>query len=310
MRKIFFKAKIDTVNPDTLYRSANSHHKKLVYSWDLSEMSINPKDFLFCRVRACSADVPNKNADCFPYDELKKAYPSFTGKGVYQDHKTDSVDDMRGLILDSVFREYDKEIDGGNAWVELLIAIDKSYEDLCRKVSNGSITDVSMGCSVLEGVCSICGNKCRGKMDDYGNVIDMCDHIKFYKGDTFSNKLVYEDCYGVDFLEISMVTDGADSQALILDKNIKFSSEIPVNISPYVTDNLSLKKVANLNSLDVLISDLSDTESQKYFIACTIVNPKDYFTLFSSLQGLTVKQAKNKLLSLSKERSQHINNLI
>lgn len=299
MRKVQVSAKLEYVPTNFNNRTASRTSTRMVYSWDLANMPIDPEDFLFCRVRACSADVPNRNADAFPYDELKQAYPTFINQGVYQDHKTDSVDDMRGIILDAVWKEADQSLEGGSAWVELLIAIDKGYEDLCRKVMKGAITDVSMGCSVQEGHCSICGNVCRGATDSFGNVTDMCDHIKYNKGETYNGKLVYENCYGVNFLEISAVTDGADTEALILDKNIQIEAVAPdhIKLKSAKPQQGNLRKVANTENTheDTLVKDLPTDVCENVFNACKKAS-LNYWTLFSAVQEFTFKQAKHHIL--------------
>src|SRR3982751_2063560 len=104
-RQIIFSGKVLSIEkPQHSLRLAGS--QRMVYQFDLVHMpKIKAEDYIFCRVRACTADVPNRNGDCFPYDELKKSYVSFIGKGVYTDHNADSVNDMKGIILDAVFKE-------------------------------------------------------------------------------------------------------------------------------------------------------------------------------------------------------------
>lgn len=315
MRKIEFSGKISKVErPSYQYRVANSGTQKMVYSFDLKHMpKIDPNDYVFCRVRACSADVPNRNGDCFPYDELKKSYVTFLGRGVYQDHKADSVSDMRGLILDAAWKE-DAE---HGAWVELLLAVDKSYEDLCRKILKGQITDVSMGCMVREGICSVCGNVCRGEVDDWGND-DICEHIARFKGREFNGQPVYEMCRGVDFIEISFVTDGADVEAVVLDNNIVPTEELPETVAQYLsTANLPQKdrRVAShqiaeeCSYANTLVRELPEQYSQLIFDMCTKASPENYWNEFGSIQEYTLRRAVYHLKQLGATRVLDINTM-
>ncbi len=78
------------------------------------------------------------------------------------------------------------------------------YPDIARNIRTGVIHDVSMGASVEWGVCSICGNKAYTERD-------YCEHLKKYKGKIYpeSGKKAYEKNYGVKFIELSCVGDGA-----------------------------------------------------------------------------------------------------
>lgn len=264
MRKIEINSRIQVIPQNFFHRVAKSG--KVVFEYEAMHLPvIKMDDYLFCRVRACSADVPNKNGDTFPYDELKATYHTFINKGVYCDHQTDSVNDMRGRIFDAVFKENEDQ-----AWVELLIGIDKTWTDLCNKVKTGQITDVSMGCYVKEGICSVCGNCCKGETDEYGEVIDMCDHVRLYKNQYFEGELVHEECSGVEFIEISLVTDGADPQAIFLDVDIHVHSELPNNVVKMFNDpqvakefKSTFKKVASTNP-DCFYLPIYDLPEQVY----------------------------------------------
>lgn len=147
----------------------------------------------------------NDNGDFFSYEELKRTYKTFIGKAAFVDHQNENVEEARGIILDSIWNERGK-------FVELLIAVDKkAFPELCRGIEMGYITDVSMGCRCEKSVCSICGNE--AVMEE-----DFCEHILGSKGREIDNKPVFEDNLGIEFFEISFVSQGADKQAKILEK--------------------------------------------------------------------------------------------
>lgn len=137
----------------------------------------------------------NSNGDIFPEEELLKAYKNWVGKPLCVDHKSNSVDAIRGVILDTY---YDRALKR----VIALCALDKvTYPDLARKVSTGYSTCVSMGTAVGKAICSDCGNVARTEGD-------FCSHMKT------------RSCYGeincdLQPIELSIVVNGADPAAKI-----------------------------------------------------------------------------------------------
>src|ERR1700722_6978 len=137
----------------------------------------------------------NSNGDIFPEEELLRAYKNWVGKPLCVDHKSNSVDAIRGVILDTYYDRAMKR-------VIALCALDKvTYPDLARKVSTGYSTCVSMGTAVGKAICSDCGNVARVEQD-------FCSHMKS------------RSCYGeincdLQPIELSIVVNGADPQAKI-----------------------------------------------------------------------------------------------
>lgn len=163
-------------------------------------------DMYYVKVRAVTAGVPNNNGDYFSEDELRNAYKSFEGRGVFVNHESDNVEAARGKILSADLIEKDPN----DIHVVLALAIDqKAFPQLVNAIKKGYVTDVSMGATVAYSLCSICGNKAT-------NEAEYCHHVKYFKGSSFQGKPVYEDNKGVNFFEISAVTNGADRTAKIL----------------------------------------------------------------------------------------------
>lgn len=137
----------------------------------------------------------NSNADIFPEEELIKAHKKWIGRPLCLDHKSSSVDMIRGVIVDTYYDYKCKR-------VVALCALDKvNYPDLARKVSTGYATSVSMGTAVGKAICSDCGKVARVEAD-------FCDHMR--------NK----SCYGeinvnLSPIELSIVVNGADPNAKI-----------------------------------------------------------------------------------------------
>src|SRR5574338_274251 len=140
----------------------------------------------------------NSNGDIFPEAELTKAYKKWKHKPLCVDHKSSSVDHVRGFIVDTY---YDRNLKR----VIALCALDKAgFPQLARQISTGVSNCVSMGTAVGRAICYDCGRVARAEQD-------FCNHMK--------NKT----CYGeinVDLnpIELSIVVNGADPRANI--KNI------------------------------------------------------------------------------------------
>ncbi len=110
--------------------------KPITANWD-----INPKTGSWKWVCSDNSIRPykNNNGDIFPESELRKAYRKWVEKPLCQDHKSNTVDGMRGLIIDTYW-------DNSRKRVIALCALDrKNYPDLARKIEGRYATNVSMG---------------------------------------------------------------------------------------------------------------------------------------------------------------------
>jgi len=153
------------------------------WKWTTNDPSIKP--------------YKNSNGDIFPEEELIKAYKKWIHKPLCIDHKSSSVDHVRGFIVDT---QYDFKLKR----VIALCALDKkNYPDLARKVATGYSNSVSMGTAVGRAVCTEdrCHRVARTEKD-------FCEHMKT------------KSCYGeinIDLnpIELSIVVNGADPQAKI-----------------------------------------------------------------------------------------------
>jgi hypothetical protein len=151
--------------------------------WNSSDSSILP--------------YKNSNNDIFPEEELKKAYKKWVGKPLCLDHQSQSVDMIRGVIIDTVYDEKKKR-------VIALCALDKqNYPELARKVASGVAASVSMGTAVGKAICTEKGCHRVARVES-----EFCNHMRA------------KSCYGeinVDLspIELSIVVNGADPGAKI-----------------------------------------------------------------------------------------------
>lgn len=165
----------------------------------------------------------NLNGDFFSHEELLKTYKTFIGKSVFVDHNDENVEDARGIILDAIYNP-------NGYFVELLEAIDKkAFPQLATGIEKRYITDTSMGCRCGYAICSICGNKAHSDED-------ICEHVLNYKGLSFNGLPVFEDNREVEFFEDSLVSQGADPQAKILERVAKKNNRSGVFVPKYYND--------------------------------------------------------------------------
>lgn len=167
----------------------------------------------------------NSNLDIFREEELKKAHKMWVGKPLCLDHKSNEIEKVRGIIVDTYYDEKHKRVVG-------LCALDKvNYPDLARQVETLTTTCVSMGTGVGRAICMTCGNVARTERD-------FCDHMR--------NRT----CYGeinedLNPIELSIVVNGADPKAKI--KHIVAQTEA---IAKYV-DAKEAEKNGLMNPIEV-----------------------------------------------------------
>jgi hypothetical protein len=167
----------------------------------VAEMQKHP-DALWIRVKAIEADIPNDNGDYFSREEIIKSYKSFEGCPVFTNHENSKVENAKGKVVKA-------EWDDREGAVYCTMFIDRQANPpLCRAIEEGYVTDVSMGTQVDYSTCSVCEKKAL-TADDY------CPHVKTMKGRMIDGKKVFEKNYGLKFIEISVVTDGACKECTI-----------------------------------------------------------------------------------------------
>lgn len=159
----------------------------------------------------------NNNGDIFPEPELKKAYKKWIGKPLCKDHQSSSVDGMRGLIVDTYWDDKHKRIIA-------LCALDKvSYPELARHVKTGVASDVSMGVGVSQAICLECGNIATTEAE-------YCNHVR--------TKMAKEINIGLNPIELSIVMNGADRKAKVLEVLAAAERIHEKAKSPNVEDNM------------------------------------------------------------------------
>lgn len=178
----------------------------------------------------------NNNLDIFPEDELLKAHKNWVGKPLCKDHISNSVDGIRGIIVDTFYDPKFKR-------VHALFALDKkNYPDLARKVEAGYATCVSMGTAVGRSVCSECYNVAS-------SAHEFCSHVK-------ARTLHGEINLDLTPIELSLVVTGADPRAKI--------RQVVASIDAYRQQAAALRVLngAPLEGLDAVTAELERADRQ------------------------------------------------
>lgn len=179
----------------------------------------------------------NSNGDIFPEIELIAAHRKWVGKPLCVDHKSDSVDAIRGVILDTYYDQMHKR-------VIALCALDKvSYPELARKVATGYSTSVSMGTGVSVAICFDCGKAARVEAD-------FCHHMR--------NRTCYGEINtGLNPIELSIVVNGADPKAKIR-TILAAAQEINQNIQTKEEEFGMAKNSSSLDEYKEKLQDIND----------------------------------------------------
>ena len=197
--------------------------------------------FLFLTARAISGMEKhghNGNYDAFPWEEIKKALPTYPGCGFYIEHKEDSFDDAKGIVLD-VFPNEDEQ------YVTCLCAIDKDdYPEFVQQILDGTYSQVSMSLLANECECSECGNVAH-------SFEELCQHMNPNMPVTYMKGKVNdkgEDIYEINrdlcFTGLSAVAVPADKEAFIFD--IKASKKKENKLQEELVKYQNIKQAAKM----------------------------------------------------------------
>jgi len=176
-------------------------------------LSSNIDDYIFPVPRAVGADMPNSNGDRFAHEELTRyspehrclVYQTFRNDPLHVEHAADNPKTARGFIPDAVYIQDNPK----DRYVLTVVAVDTTKDPaLAEALIKGEVDSFSMGCSCEAVQCSY--SKCRkiAKTDK-----DLCKHLVNSKMHYIDDELIYENCLGVDYQELSVVGDPAYTAA-------------------------------------------------------------------------------------------------
>ena len=153
----------------------------------------NPKDYLFTHdtivasvkvakdgytiVDPCH-ELVNANGNAWSNQVLSHAFRTFIGKpNFYQHYQIQGFE--KGLILDAVLRPVTYVGSNGKKaqifYVDILVATNRKHKDIVKRIVDGQLTTMSMGCSCAYVQCSYCGKIFK---DDQ----QQCQHLQRHIG--------------------------------------------------------------------------------------------------------------------------------
>ncbi len=180
-------------------------------------LSEDINDYVINEVPIVAIDLPNRNLDAFGFQEMtcfnpqqgRLTYKTFIGKPTHQEHDNTDITKAKGLHLDAQLQQ------GPNGlWhIVVLAAWDRTKDNkLATAILNKEKSGFSMGALVDFTRCSVPG---CGETSSTGHIA--CSHHKNGQnkgGITEDGFLVYEDCMGCNFIEMSEVGDPAQYDAI------------------------------------------------------------------------------------------------
>ena len=229
----------------------------------------------------------NANGDIFSEAELVKAHKMWVGKPLCKDHKSESVDGIRGIVIDTYYDPKFKR-------VHALFALDKkNYADLARKVETGYANCVSMGTAVGRSVCTECGNVARTERD-------YCHHIK-------ARSNYGEINLDLSPIELSLVVNGADGKAKI--RNIVASINQYVDKKQARIAEMMNDRCVNPTELQSLAENVAQIQSQLNGLLKEagglgeeVAADKQLSALEAQLENATAGEAQDLLARINKLR--------
>lgn len=179
-------------------------------------ISARIEDYVICDVPIVHVDIPNRNLDAFPYEEVSRfdvnqgrlVYQSFNSRPTHIDHENKDPKRARGIVFDSSLT---KEAGSDRYVIRILAGFDRTKDRaLAEQILSGKRRGHSMGALVSFSQCSISGCDATSQT---GNI--RCSHMEgnIGKGRIINGQLCYEKCFSVQFIESSSVSDPADWSA-------------------------------------------------------------------------------------------------
>lgn len=174
-------------------------------------LSSNINEYIFAVPRCVTSNVPNSNGDRFSHEELTRfsnkhrclVYQTFRNDPLHVEHVANDPKAARGFLPDVYYIQDNPE----DMHVIAIAAIDTTKDaPLAEGILSGDIDSFSMGCICDNVKCSYCNHVASSDND-------LCDHLRWHKMSKINGKLVYEDCLGVEYQELSVVGEPADSTA-------------------------------------------------------------------------------------------------
>jgi len=166
-------------------------------------ISSQPSDYIVVSLPIVTCDIPNRNLQCFPIEEVshfdplygQMVYETFKKKPCHIDHINEDPTKAKGVHVDAGMQYIPKY----DIWkINVLTIWDRSKDPkLVKDILDKKRTGYSMGATVSNFICSICGK--IDNMDEHS-----CQHMR-PPGGTWGDekRLAMQLCTGVCYFETS-----------------------------------------------------------------------------------------------------------
>jgi len=216
-------------------------------------ISASIDDYIFPIPKAVKADEPNANGDNFSHEELTRfsnkhrcqVYKTFVNSPLHIEHASEDPKAARGFLPDAHYVQSNPE----DKYVLTVVAMDTTKDaPLASGLIDNTINAFSMGCICDEVQCSYCNKKATSDRD-------LCDCLRHYKMARIGGQLVYENCLGVEYQELSVVGDPAYEGALTQFMLQRAAHKVEVN------------SIQDFTLISSLLSKQDQVEVARYFKA-------------------------------------------
>lgn len=211
----------DKFGPKTIIAASNNNFAHDIdISWlpsaaEAYNISPDINDYVLVDVPAVTIDIPNKNWQAFPYEEVtffdmyqaKQVFQTFIAKPSCLEHDNKVEEDTnkaKGVIFGATL-QYIPTYDIYK--IRLLQGFDRTKDTLlANEILSGKRNSYSMGARVNVFVCPICGTPQTKK--------NSCPCGRVGVGNMYKNHLYFSLCLGSVFFENSSVANPADPFAV------------------------------------------------------------------------------------------------
>lgn len=174
----------------------------------LAKTAMKPEEIYTFSVKLCDNEI-DRDGERFDEATLRELAPLFVGKSGIFDHCWSAKEQTARIYRTELCHEPGKMTEAGDSYCYLkgkayMLRNDKNL-NLIEEIEAGIKKEVSVGCSVREAVCSICGSEAG-----------QCEHIC---GKSYQGKLCYtllrgaEDAYEWSFVAVPAQRDAGVMKA-------------------------------------------------------------------------------------------------
>jgi len=208
--------KVHVAGPDLFNKTRSIDISWLPIAAETYNISKDIRDYVITEIPIVTVDVPNRNLDAFPFEEVSSfnpelgrlVYATFIGKPTFRDHDNRDNRKARGVHFDASLERV-----ANNLYkIVVLAGWDRTKDtELVNEILAGKRNAYSMGALVGYTMCSYPG---CGETSTSGKIACVHHQSGRGRGKIINGHVIYENCRKVQFFENSSVSDPADHEAV------------------------------------------------------------------------------------------------